>query len=52
MTTPVDVTCRNMAASPFLDQEIRARAAWLDSYHPHIQSCRGVFEAAPAASLR
>jgi hypothetical protein len=44
MTTPVDVTFRNMAASPVLDHEIQARAAWLTNYQPHIQFCRVVFE--------
>ena len=44
MTTPVDITFRNMAPSPILDEEIRARAAWLESYHPRIQGCRVVLE--------
>jgi hypothetical protein len=44
MTTPVDITFRNMATAPLLEEEIRGRAEWLATYHPHLQGCRVVFE--------
>ena len=44
MSTPVDITFRNMADSPLLEEEIRARAEWLATYHPRIQRCRVVLE--------
>jgi ribosome-associated translation inhibitor RaiA len=33
-----------MSVSPALEDEIRARAAWLESFHPDIVGCRVVLE--------
>jgi ribosome-associated translation inhibitor RaiA len=45
MTTPVQISFRNMTVSPELEEEVRSRAAWLDSFHPRIVGCRVVLEA-------
>ena len=44
MTRPVQVTFRNVAASPALEQEIRARAAWLERFYPPLIGCRVLVE--------
>jgi hypothetical protein len=44
MKRPVQVTFRNMAPSPVLDQGIRARAAWLETFYPGLIGCRVVVE--------
>ena len=43
-TRPVQISVRNMAVSPALEEEIRSRAAWLDSFYPGIVGCRVVLE--------
>lgn len=45
MEMPVQVTFRNMDASPALEAEVLRRAATLERYHPRLQSCRIVVEA-------
>lgn len=44
MTTPVQITFRNISASPALEQEIRSRASWLEAFFPTIVGCRVVLE--------
>ena len=44
MTRPVQVAFRNMAASPELEQEARARAAWLETFYAGIVGCRVLIE--------
>lgn len=44
MTRPVQITFRNMAVSAVLEEEIRSRVAWLDTFHPGIISCRVVVD--------
>jgi ribosome-associated translation inhibitor RaiA len=44
MTRPVHITFRNMVVSPALEQEIRSRAAWLETFHPGIVGCRVLLE--------
>ena len=44
MTRPVQITFRNMGASPALKQEIRTRAAWLETFYPGIVGCRVLLE--------
>lgn len=44
MTRPVHITFRNMGVSPALEQEIRSRAAWLETFHPGIVGCRVLLE--------
>lgn len=39
-TRPVQITFRNMAVVPELEEEVRSRAAWLDSFYPRIVGCR------------
>jgi ribosomal subunit interface protein len=46
MVIPVQVTFRNMSTSEALEAAIRARAAKLDRFHPHIIGCRVAVEAA------
>lgn len=41
---PVQVTFREVLASPSLEQQIQERAAKLGAFHPRIQSCRVVVE--------
>ena len=40
MTRPVQITFRNMGVSPALEQEIRLRAAWLETFYPDLVGCR------------
>ncbi len=44
MTRPVQISFRNMSVSPALEEEIRTRAAWLESFHPGIVGCRVLLE--------
>jgi hypothetical protein len=44
MTRPVHITFRNMGVSPTLEQEIRSRAAWLETFYPGIVGCRVLLE--------
>ena len=44
MDRPVQVTFRNMAASPALGQDIRARVAWLESFYSDLIGCRVLVE--------
>ena len=44
MTRPVQVTFRNMGVSPALEQAIRSRAAWLETFYPGIVGCRVLLE--------
>jgi ribosome-associated translation inhibitor RaiA len=44
MTRPVQITFRNMGVSPALEQEIRSRAAWLETFYPGIVGCRVLLE--------
>lgn len=43
-TRPVQISFRKMRAAPALEQEIRSRVAWLDSFHPAVVGCRVVLE--------
>ena len=43
-TSPVQISFRNMSVSPALEEEIRSRAAWLESFYPGIVRCRVVLE--------
>lgn len=45
MTTPVQVTFRNMDPSAAVEADVLRRAALLDRYHPRIHSCRVTIEA-------
>ena len=42
--TAVQITYRNMRGSRDLDEEVTARVAWLESFHPRISSCRILLE--------
>lgn len=44
MTRPVQVTFRNMDVSPALEQEIRARANWLETFYAGLVGCRVLLE--------
>ena len=44
MTRPVQITFRNIGVSPALEQEIRSRAAWLETFYPGIVGCRVLLE--------
>lgn len=44
MTREVQVTFRNMAVSPALEQEVRARAAWLETFYSGLVGCRVLLE--------
>ena len=46
MTRPIQITFRNMGVSPALDQEIRSRATWLETFYPEIIGCRVVLSVA------
>ncbi len=50
MTRPVHITLRNMGVSPALEQEIRSRAAWLETFYPGIVGCRVLLETPPVGS--
>ena len=41
---PVQISFRNMRVSPEIEEEIRSRAAWLESFHPAIVGCRILLE--------
>lgn len=43
-TTPVQISFRNMATSPALEEEVLSRVAWLESFNPGIIKCRVVLE--------
>ena len=43
-TRPVQISFRNMTVSSALEEEIRSRAAWLESFYPGIVGCRVVLE--------
>jgi ribosome-associated translation inhibitor RaiA len=43
-TRPVQISFRNMSVSPALEEEIRSRAAWLESFCPGIVGCRVLLE--------
>jgi hypothetical protein len=43
-TRPVQINFRNMGGSPALEEEVRSRAAWLESFYPGIVGCRVVLE--------
>ena len=44
MTRPLQVTFRHMAAAPVLEEEVRARAAWLETFYSEIVGCRVLIE--------
>ena len=44
MTRPVQVTFRNVAVSAVLEQEVRERAAWLETFYSGIVGCRVLLE--------
>ena len=41
---PVQISCRNMSISPALEEEIRSRVGWLESFYPAIVGCRVLLE--------
>jgi len=43
-TRPVQISFRNMSVSPDLEDEIRSRAAWLESFYPAVVGCRVLLE--------
>ena len=43
-TRPVQISVRNMTVSPAIEEEIRSRAAWLESFHPAVVGCRVLLE--------
>jgi ribosomal subunit interface protein len=45
MQVPLQITFRDIARSDALEARIREKASRLDSFHPHIMSCRVVIEA-------
>ncbi len=45
MQLPLQITFRNMEASPAMEALIREKAAKLDRFHDHIMSCRVMVEA-------
>jgi ribosome-associated translation inhibitor RaiA len=45
MFLPLQITLRNVPRSPELDELIRARAQWLENFHPRLSSCRVTVEA-------
>ena len=44
MTRPVQITFRNMRASASLEDEVRARVAWLERFYPDLVGCRVLLE--------
>lgn len=44
MTKPVQITFRNMDVSPALEQEVRSRVEWLETFHPGLIGCRVILE--------
>ena len=43
-TRPVQISIRHMTVSPAIEEEIRSRAAWLESFYPGIVGCRVLLE--------
>jgi Sigma 54 modulation protein / S30EA ribosomal protein len=43
-TRPVQVSFRHLSVSAALEEEIRSRASWLESFHPAIVGCRVLLE--------
>lgn len=43
-TRPVQISYRNLGASPALEKDVRERVAWLESFHPGIVGCRVLLE--------
>ena len=46
MKLPLQITYRNIEATPSLDEHIRAKAEKLSKHFPHITNCQVVFECA------
>jgi hypothetical protein len=44
MPQPLQVTFRNMSSSEALSQAVRARAEWLEAFHPSLSGCRVALE--------
>ena len=44
MRRPLQITFRNMAVSPVLEEETAARSRWLETFYPDIIGCRVLFE--------
>jgi len=44
MTRPLQVTFRNMAVALVLEEEVRGRAAWLETFYSEIVGCRVLIE--------
>ena len=44
-TQSVQISFRNMAVAPELEEEVRSRVAWLDSFYPRIVGCRVLLQA-------
>ena len=44
MMKPVQITFRNMRASASLEDEVRARVAWLERFYPDLVGCRVLLE--------
>jgi ribosome-associated translation inhibitor RaiA len=40
MSQPLQVTFHNMSSSEALSQAVRARAEWLETFHPDLSGCR------------
>ena len=43
-TRPVQISFRHMTVSPAIEEEIRSRAGWLESFYPGIVGCRVLLE--------
>lgn len=43
-TRPVQISFKNMSVAPALEQEIRSRVAWLESFYPRVVGCRVLLE--------
>lgn len=41
---PLQISFRKMRAAPVLEQEIRSRVAWLESFYPAVVGCRVLLE--------
>ena len=44
MTRPVQITFRNMRASASLEDDVRARVAWLERFYPNLVGCHVLLE--------
>jgi ribosome-associated translation inhibitor RaiA len=44
MTKPVQITFRNIQVSPALEEEVRSRLEWLESFQPALTGCKVVLE--------